>query len=78
MQHFSDGTRVTTCVLRVVCSRKSHLSAVTEKITGRHKDTCPLDATNRTGYSKGNANRDMGNANMDIVGSEIACERLYN
>lgn len=49
----------------------SHLSAITEKITGRDEDTCP-DST-------GNAKNDMGDARMDIFRSEIACEdTCYN
>ncbi|CAM9171351.1 unnamed protein product [Ectocarpus sp. 12 AP-2014] len=46
---------------------RSYLSAVTEKITGRTKDTCPDDSSS----SNGQAKRDMGNANMDIHRSEI-------
>ncbi|CBJ32091.1 Mannuronan C-5-epimerase [Ectocarpus siliculosus] len=46
---------------------RSYLSAVTEKITGRTKDTCPDDSSS----SNGQAKKDMGNANMDIHRSEI-------
>lgn len=56
------------------CDR-SYLSAITERITGRSVDKCPDDPRiNEEGYSSGRAKEDMGNANMDISNSEIACE----
>ena len=49
---------------------------MTEKITGRDEDTCPDDPRrNDEGYSTGSAKTDMGNSRMDILRSEIACER---
>lgn len=53
----------------------SYLSAITEKITGRAEDACPDDPlADEEGYSTGQAKNDMGDANMDILRSEIACE----
>ena len=55
----------------------SYLSAITEKITGREKDTCPDDPVEENDdpdYSNGSAKEDMGNARMDINRSEIGCE----
>lgn len=62
--------------LAVLGPLNSYLSAVTEKITGREQDTCPDDPRrNEEGYSTGSAKKDMGNSRMDILRSEIACER---
>lgn len=54
----------------------SYLSAVTEKITGRDQDECPDDPRrDEEDYSTGQAKNDMGDSRMDILRSEIACER---
>ena len=74
------GSSVTTLFLSrahpLPCSRRnSYLSAVTEKITNRPQDECPDDPRrNEEGYSTGRAKSDMGDARMDILKSEIACE----
>lgn len=47
---------------------RSHISAVSEVITGRVEDTCPDDDAE----SNGRAKNDMGIARMDILRSEIA------
>lgn len=63
----------------MICSLvalNSYLSAVTEKITGRDQDECPDDPRrDEDDYSTGQAKNDMGNSRMDILRSEIACER---
>lgn len=51
----------------------SHISAVTEKITGRVQDTCP----GVIGDINGRAKKNVGNSRMDIYASEIACEREF-
>lgn len=51
-------------------SCRSHISAISEVITGRVEDTCPEDSSD----SNGQAKADMGIAKMDIFRSEIACE----
>lgn len=48
----------------------SHISAISEVITGRVEDTCPDDPSDVNGAAKS----DMGIARMDILRSEIACE----
>lgn len=52
------------------CLLDSHISAVTEKITGRIQDTCPGVA----GETNGRAKKNVGNSRMDIYASEIGCE----
>lgn len=54
----------------------SYLSTVTEKLTGRDEDKCDSSPkANDDGYSTGAAKEDMGNSRMDILRSEIGCER---
>lgn len=54
----------------------SYLSAVTEKITDRPEDTCNGSAKDDDdGDSTGRAKEDKGNSRMDILRSEIGCER---
>lgn len=57
----------------VTVEPNSYVSAITEKITGRTKDTCP-DMPQIEDESTGKAKNDMGNARMDIFRSELACE----
>lgn len=53
----------------------SHISALTEIITGRKIDTCPGDVrAGEAGYSTGQALYNKGVATMDIFSSEIACK----
>eukprot|EP00904_Undaria_pinnatifida_P000993 jgi/Undpi1/10895/HiC_scaffold_3.g01421.m1 len=47
---------------------RSHISAISEVITGRVEDTCPDDPSDVNGAAKS----DMGIARMDILRSEIA------
>lgn len=64
---------ITGGMLRSYLLDTSFLSAITEKITGRPKDTCPgLPETDEV--SNGRAKLHMGNARMDIINSEIGCK----
>lgn len=67
--------------MRSVCFRSrriySHISALTEIITGREIDTCPDDVrAGEPGYSTGQALYDKGVATMNIFNSEIGCKEL--
>lgn len=56
----------------------SYIGAVTEIITGREKDLCSTyEAANPGFTSSGKAKENMGTANMDIIRSELACERRF-
>lgn len=62
------------CLLLFPNEIGSHISALTEIITGREIDTCPDDVrTGEPGYSTGQALYDKGVASMDIFNSEISC-----
>lgn len=64
--------KIPTCL---TTKKIRYLSAVTEFITGREKDTCPSDTNaGATGYSTGQAKNQMGVARMDIYDSELACK----
>ena len=55
----------------------SHISALTEIITGREIDTCPGDTrAGEPGYSTGQALYDKGTGILDIFSSEIGCREL--
>ena len=70
LPNLCECTSLGFCHSLLINSCRSHVSAISEVITGRVEDTCPDDSSDNNGQAKA----DMGIAKMDIHRSEIACE----